>query len=48
MVGKKLRNGVTMRAERKREMTEIIAAKSGGDKMAEFIASLATIVALVA
>lgn len=26
MVGKKLRNGVPMRAERKREMTEIIAA----------------------
>ena len=26
MVGKKLRNGVAMQAERKREMTEIIAA----------------------
>lgn len=26
MVGKKLRNGVPIRAERKREMTEIIAA----------------------
>lgn len=26
MVGKKLRNGVAMREERKREMTEIIAA----------------------